>query len=84
MWIKDIQSLLQVKQMIDGLKAIDRSTLTKTERAAVQDCLEQAYDRVAYLLEKYRGNKRRNLSQPMEISNHKSYLPLLRVQRIRF
>jgi hypothetical protein len=80
MWIKDIQILLQVKQVIDGLKAIDTSTLTKTERAAVQDSLEHAYDRAAYLLERYRGNKRKNLSQPMEIGNHKSYFPLLQVQ----
>jgi hypothetical protein len=54
MYSRDIQSLLRVKQVIDHLKAIDTTTLTETERSAVQDCLQQAYERAAFLLHKER------------------------------
>lgn len=50
--IGDMQSLLQIKQVIDGLKGIASDTgLTETEQRAVNDCLSQAYDRAAFLLE---------------------------------
>ncbi len=45
------QSLFQIRQVIDGLKARAKDTsLTETEQGAVHDCLRQAYDRAAYLL----------------------------------
>jgi hypothetical protein len=54
MYSSDIQPLLRVKQVIDHLKAIDTTTLTETERDAVRDSLQQAYERAAFLLHKER------------------------------
>jgi hypothetical protein len=50
MYTRDIQSLVRVKHVIDHLKAIDTTTLTETERNAVRDCLQQAYERAAFFL----------------------------------
>jgi hypothetical protein len=49
--ITAISPLLHVKEVIDRLKAIETTTLTETEREAVQDSLQQAYERAAFLLE---------------------------------
>lgn len=54
MYSRDMQSLRRVKQVIDHLKAIDTTTLTETEQDAVRECLEQAYERAAFLLQKER------------------------------
>ncbi len=43
-------ALVQIKRVIDNLKALEAGTLTETEREAIYDCLGQAYDRAAYLL----------------------------------
>jgi hypothetical protein len=45
-----LQKLLHIKAIIDGLKAISTSLLSETEREAVEESLDQAYDRAAYLL----------------------------------
>lgn len=39
-----IPMLLRVKRVIDGIKAIDQTTLTEQERYAVRECLDHAYD----------------------------------------
>jgi hypothetical protein len=47
---KCIQTLLQVKTVIDHLKAIEQDTLTPREREVWQESLERAYERAASLL----------------------------------
>jgi len=39
-----LASLLRVKHVIDGMKAIDQMMLTEQERHALQECLAHAYD----------------------------------------
>jgi hypothetical protein len=48
--MREISSLLHIQEVIDALKAVDLTTLTEPEREAVQDSLQQAYDRAAFLL----------------------------------
>ena len=47
---KCIQTLLQVKTVIDHLKAIVQDTLTPREREVWQESLERAYEQAASLL----------------------------------
>jgi hypothetical protein len=50
--MREIASLLHIQEVIDALKAVDLTTLTEPEREAVQDSLQQAYDRAAFLLQR--------------------------------
>ena len=45
-----IQTVLQVKAVIDRLKAIEQDTLTPREREVWQESLERAYEQAASLL----------------------------------
>jgi hypothetical protein len=45
-----IQTLLQVKAVIDRLKVIEQDTLTPREREVWQESLERAYEQAASLL----------------------------------
>jgi hypothetical protein len=45
-----IQTLLQVKTIIDRLKAFSQDTLTPREREVWQESLERAYEQAASLL----------------------------------
>jgi hypothetical protein len=45
-----IQTLLQVKTVIDHLKAIEQDILTPREREVWQESLERAYEQAASLL----------------------------------
>ena len=47
---KCIQTLLQVKTVIDHLKAIVQDTLTPREREVWQESVERAYEQAASLL----------------------------------
>jgi|GEM_PF-2120729 hypothetical protein len=45
-----IQTVLQVKAVIDRLKAIEQDTLTPREREVWQESVERAYEQAASLL----------------------------------
>ena len=51
--IEEITSLMHIKEVIDALKALRDNALNEAEREAVQDSLQQAYARAAFLLERH-------------------------------